>query len=73
MGFASVNIPNDEEVIAKEVPCKVDGIEVGIAQIYESGRIGVILNDDAPPHLIEKIRGDAEKLGYSIGGIDGSS
>lgn len=71
MGMASVGIPNDEETIIKEVPAKVDGVEIGIAQIYESGRIGVIINDDAPPHLIEKIKADAGKLGYSIGGTNG--
>ena len=73
MGMASVGIPDDEEVIVKEVPAKVDGVVVGTAQIYESGRIGVIINDDAPPHLIEKIKADAGKLGYSIGGSDGSA
>jgi hypothetical protein len=72
MGFASVGLPDDEEVIVKEVPCKVDGVVVGTAQVYESGRIGVILDDDAPPHLLEMIKADAGKLGYSIGGIDGS-
>lgn len=68
MGMASVGIPDDEEVIVKEVPAKVDGVVVGTAQIYESGRIGVIINDDAPPHLIEKIKLEAGMLGYSIGG-----
>lgn len=73
MGMASVGIPDDEETIVKEVPAKVDGVEIGIAQIYESGRIGVVINDDAPAHLVEKIKADAGKLGYSIGGTHGSS
>lgn len=66
----TINVPNDEKVIVKEVDAKVDGTVVGKAQIYEDGTVGVILDDDAPEELVEKIRGTADQFGYSIGTED---
>lgn len=68
------NLPEDEKEIIKEVPAKVDGTEVGIAQIYSDGTVGVIINDDAPQWAKDKIQLEADKLGYTIGGMpDGST
>lgn len=61
------NLPEDEKEIIKEVPAKVDGTEVGIAQIYSDGTVGVIINDDAPQWAKDKIKVEADKLGYTLG------
>lgn len=69
MGYASnIKIPDDEKVVVKEVPAKVDGTVVGTAQIYEDGTVGVIIDDDAPQWAKDKIQIEADKLGYSLGG-----
>jgi hypothetical protein len=79
MGLAQkIDLPNDEKVVVKEVPAKVDGTVVGTAQIYEDGTVGVIIDDDAPQWAKDKIKFEADQLGYSIGtdengGIYGSS
>jgi hypothetical protein len=68
------DLPADEKEIIKEVPAKVDGTVVGIAQIYSDGTVGVIVNDDAPQWAKDKIQLEADKLGYTIGGEpDGST
>lgn len=62
-----MDLPADEKEIIKEVPAKVDGVEVGIAQIYNDGTVGVIINDDAPQWAKDKIQVQADKLGYTLG------
>lgn len=70
VGIASaVNLPADEKKVIKEVPAKVDGIVVGVAQIYDDGSVNVVLNEDAPKEQIEKIGGLASSYGFSIGDI----
>lgn len=64
-----LTLPQDEKAVVKEVPAKVDGIVVGIAQIYDDGSVGVILNEDAPKEQIDKIGGLAGQYGFSIGDI----
>lgn len=68
--FQEVPLPEDEKVIIKEVPAKVDGVDVGTAEIYHDGTVGIRLNKDAPQWAIDKIKGDAAELGYSIGTED---
>lgn len=60
-------LPSDEQVVVREVPAKVDGEVVGIAQIYEDGTVGVLVYDDCPQYLKDKIQAEADLLGYSIG------
>ncbi len=67
MGVTGVVLSVDDKVIAKEVPAKVDGVEVGIAQIYEDGTVGVIIDDDAPQWAKDKIQAEADEIGFSIG------
>lgn len=63
----NIPIPGDEKVIVKEVPAKVDGVVVGIGQIYEDGTVGIIIDDDAPQWAKDKIQAEVDMLGYSIG------
>lgn len=73
-GTVGVNLPEDEKEVIKEVPAKVDGVVVGVAQIYNDGSVSVVLNEDAPADKIEKIGGLAGEYGFSIGEIfDGPS
>jgi hypothetical protein len=68
-----VELDADEKEVIKEVPAKVDGVEVGIAQIYNDGSVGIVLNKDAPADKIAKLGGIAGEYGYSIGDfIDGA-
>lgn len=70
VGIAStVNLPSDEKAIIKEVPAKVDGIVVGVAQIYDDGSVGIVLDEDAPEEQIKKIGGLASSYGFSIGDV----
>lgn len=62
----NIKAPDDEKVIVKEIPAKVDGVEVGTAQIYEDGSIGVIINEDAPQWAKDKIKSEADKIGFSL-------
>lgn len=64
---ANVKVPDDEKVIVKEVPAKVDGTVVGTAQIYEDGTVGVVLDEEAPQWALDKIKSQADILGFSIG------
>jgi hypothetical protein len=76
MGIAKrIDIPDDEKIIVKEIPAKVDGVIVGTAQIYEDGTVGAIIDDDAPQWAKDKIQSEADQLGYSIpeGGLNGST
>lgn len=67
-GVINVDIPDDEKVVAKEVPAKVDGVVVGTAQIYEDGTTSVIIDNDAPQWAKDKIYNTAGEVGYySIG------
>jgi hypothetical protein len=67
-GIASfVSAPPDEKEVIKEVPAKVDGITVGVAQIYDDGTIGVIIDDNAPQWAKDKIGDLSDQAGYSIG------
>lgn len=67
LGFAKrVGLEPDEKVIIKEVPAKVDGVVVGIAQLYDDGSWGVVLDEDAPKEQIEKIGGLAAEYGFSL-------
>lgn len=62
-----VQAPPDEKEIIKEVPAKVDGVTVGVAQIYDDGSIGVIIDDNAPQWAKDKIADLSDMAGYSIG------
>lgn len=66
MGLA-LNIPDGEKEVLKEVPAKVDGVEVGVAQIYTDGSVSVIIDDDAPQWAKDKIKAEADKIGYKVG------
>lgn len=69
-----VNLPADEKEVIKEVPAKVDGVVVGTAMIYNDGSVDFIFDEDAPQDKLDKIKAEAGKIGYSIGGItDGPS
>jgi hypothetical protein len=63
----SINAPSADKIIIKEVPAKVDGLEIGIAQIYEDGSVSLIINDDAPQWAKDKIDATADAFGYTIG------
>ena len=70
MGLA---LESDEKEVIKEVPAKVDGVVVGVAQIYSDGSVGIVLDKDAPEDKIAKIGGVAAEYGFSIGEVfDGS-
>jgi hypothetical protein len=64
--LAKVDLPPDEKVVIKEVPAKVDGIVVGIAQIYDDGSVGVLVDENAPKDKLDKIRATAGEVGYSL-------
>lgn len=68
-----ISLNSDEKEIIKEVPAKVDGVIVGTAQIYNDGSCSVVLHEDAPKDLIDKIGGIAGEYGFTIGELfDGS-
>lgn len=62
----TVNIPDDELMVIKEVPAKVDGTVVGVAQIYDDGSVGVVLDEDAPEWALDKIKSEASMVGYQL-------
>lgn len=70
----AVGLESDEKAIINEVPAKVDGVVVGVAQIYDDGSVGIVLDESAPAEQIDKLRGMAGEFGYSIGDFfDGAS
>lgn len=70
MGLA---LDSDEKAVIKEVPAKVDGVVVGVAQIYDDGSVGIVLDEDAPKEQIDKLGDITKEFGYSIGDfVDGA-
>lgn len=69
----AVGLEADEKVVIKEVPAKVDGMVVGVAQIYDDGSVGVVLDPNAPEEALAILGGISKEFGYSIGDfIDGA-
>lgn len=66
MGVKGIVLNPDEKVIVKEVPAKVDGTVVGTAEIYEDGTVGIRIDGDAPQWAKDKIKTEADEVGYSL-------
>lgn len=49
-------LPEDEKVVIKEVPAKVDGEVVGTTLIYDDGTFSVILDENMSEESKEKLR-----------------
>lgn len=68
-----VEAPNDEKVLLKTVPANVDmedgspKIVVGKALIYDDGSVDIMIDEDADPAAVAKIKATEEEFGYSIG------
>lgn len=61
-----VDVPEDEAVVIKEVPAKVDGTTVGMAFIHDDGSVAIRLDKDAPQWAVDKINATAEAVGYNL-------
>lgn len=69
-----VLLPDEEKTLLKEVPAKVDEVVVGKALIYDDGSVDIMINEDADPEAVAKIKATEAEFGYRIGGIeDGAS
>lgn len=70
-GFArKVELPDDEKELLKEVPAKVDGTVVGTALLYDDGSVDIMIDEDADPALVEKIKATESEFGFSTGTVD---
>ncbi len=58
--------PEDEAVVIKEVPAKVDGVTVGVAYIHDDGSVAIKYDADAPKWAIDKINATAVSVGYNL-------
>lgn len=61
-----LQMPEDEVVVIKEVPAKVDGVIVGTAYLHDDGSVAIKYNADAPKEALDKIRATADEVGYSL-------
>lgn len=52
-----VKLPDDDKVVLKKVPAKVDGEVIGEAVLYEDGTSDIIINDDLSDEIREKLKG----------------
>jgi hypothetical protein len=59
-------INEDGDELLKIVPAKANGIEVGIAYMWDDGSISVKLDENADPEALALIKATEQEVGYSL-------
>lgn len=61
-----VDVPDEQKELLKQVPAKVDGTVVGVANLYDDGSVDVIMDEDAPQWAVDKIKATEKEFAYYL-------